>query len=147
MTQDGPAWFTHSSLGAWDPEGCLVCVIDEPEEATRAVAALLNTGFTAEDVRLFLGEEGLAFEGAPHWQGIPKRVFFFLINLTDDAAFEREYREEARHGRTILMVHAPQEDQCNQARELLNDYHARAVKYYGPWVVRGLDWPSSRPTD
>jgi hypothetical protein len=46
MKNDTPAWFTHVTLGAWNPEGCLVSVIDDPSQAVRAVEALRAAGFT-----------------------------------------------------------------------------------------------------
>ncbi len=139
MMNDRPTWFTRTSLGTWDPEGCLVCVINDPIEAISAVAALRTVGFTAEHVRLFLASELLGFSDALHHQGLPKRVFFFLTNLSDDAAFEAEYRAEAQQGHPILVVHAPQTEQHNQVRALLQGYHAHTARYYGPWVVTDLD--------
>jgi hypothetical protein len=138
MKDHPPAWFTHSSLGTWDPEGCLVCVIDDPAEATRAVGALQAAGFAAEHLRLFLAGELLAFSEALHHRSVPKQVFFFLTNLTDDAQFEAEYREEARHGHPILVIYAPRQERYTKARALLQGYHPHTVKYYGRWVVRGL---------
>jgi hypothetical protein len=126
------------SLGTWDPEGCLVCSIDDPAEAVRAVAALQRAGFTAEHIRLFLPDELLALNDAHRYSAL-KRVFFFLTNLSDDGALEEEYREQARCGHPILVVHAPQHAQHVGATALLRDYRAHTVKYYGPWTVRGFD--------
>jgi hypothetical protein len=41
--------------------------------------------FAAEHLRLFLAGELLAFSEALHHRSVPKQVFFFLTNLTDDA--------------------------------------------------------------
>ena len=139
MKSEMSTWFTHTSLGAWDPEGCLVCVIDDPADAARAVAALHGAGFAAEQLRLWLPEERRTFDDALRRPSMPMRVLFFLTNLSDDAQFEAEYREEARRGHPILVIQAPRRARYDRARELLRDYRARTVKYYGPWVVTGFD--------
>ncbi len=136
MTNDAAAWSMETSLGSWNPLGCLVSVIDDPTEATQAVDALRAAGFAAEDVHLLLAAEVLA-SANPH-QSILARVFFALANLSDDAAFEATYREEAEHGHQIVVVYAPTREQVEQAHLVVERYHAHTLLHYGPWVVRGI---------
>lgn len=139
MKNDAPIWHTRTSLGAWDPEGCLICVINDPVRAQWAMAALLADGFSSEHLHLFLTAEVIALRRGLHHQSWPKRVFFFLANLSDDAAFEAEYGAEAQHGHPIVSVYAPEEERRSRARDLLQEYGAHTFKYYGAWVVRGFD--------
>jgi hypothetical protein len=138
MKTDTPACFTHVSLGAWDPEGCLVCVLDDPA-AERAMATLQAAGFATAHIYLFRAAELLAFCDTLHHQPVLKKVFFFLTNLSDDAMFEAEYQEQARRGHSILVVHAPGRELCDRALARLRAHHAHSFKYYGPWTVRGFD--------
>lgn len=137
MKDNTPAWFTHTSFGTWDPEGCLVSVIDDLAVAVRAVAALQLAGFTT---RLFLAAELLEFSaGMRRRQGILRRTLFSVTNWSDATDFQAEYREEARLGHHILVVHAPKREQRAVARARMRQYRAHTLKYYGFWVVTVLD--------
>jgi hypothetical protein len=71
-------------------------------------------------------------------RGTLRRVLFVLVNPSDNGEFEEEYRDEARRGHPILMVHAPQREQSTRAWEVVRDHGAHTVKYYGHWIVRGF---------
>ena len=138
MENSVPAWFTHVTLGAWNPEGCLVSVIDDPRQAVQAVQALQAAGFTDEHIRLILAGDPPALREGTAWHSRLGQVFFTLINPSDDGAFEEEYRDEAGRGHAILMVYAPRQEQSTRAWGVARNHGAHTVKYYGPWIVRGL---------
>ena len=139
MENDAPGWFTHVTLGSWNPEGCLVSVIDDPVQAARAVDALRTAGFADEQIRLVLVGDVSTFGELPAARGMARQAFFMVTNLSDDSEFEEEYRDEARRGHPILIVHAPRSEQSARARAVLRDFDAHTVTYYGHWIVRGFD--------
>lgn len=133
----------HSSLGSWDPEDCLVSVINDPEEAVRALDDLRAGAFEVDDVHLFLAQEVIGIDSAiiDH-RGFLKKVVYAVTNISDDAALAEDYLNQARQGHQILVVHAPDIERAKQAYTIIKRHHAHQVRYYGRWVVRDLISPA-----
>ncbi len=139
MSQATPAWFTHFSLGSWDPVDCLVSVIDDPAEALQAVDDLRAAGFVEDDVRLFLGQEVVDHDrDIMNHRSSLKNVVYMLSNISDETVMAQEYLDEARQGHQILAVHASDVGRVKQASASVVRHHAHRVRYYGRWTVSDL---------
>ena len=131
--------FLRTSLGGWNPVGCLVSVIDDPREAAHAVMALRALGFPPEHVRLIPAADLLAnVGGSGQRDGLIARVICMLADWSDNAIFAAEYLDEARRGHQVVMVYAPAPEQADQAHVVVGRHCAHMVRHYGSWVVRGF---------
>jgi len=114
-------------------------VIDDPAEALRAVENLRATGFSEEDIRLFLSQEVVDRDRAiMSYRSVLQNMIYTVANISDDAAMAREYLDEARQGHQLLVVHAPEVERATQASASVERHHAHRVRYYGRWVVRDV---------
>ncbi len=137
MSQAIPDWFTHFSLGSWQPQDCLVSVIDDPAEALQAADDLHAAGFDKDDVRLFLGQEVVDHDSdiMEHRSSL-KNLVYMLSNISDAVTMAQDYLDEARQGHQILAVHAPDAERAKQAYASVMRHHAHQVRYYGRWTVQ-----------
>ena len=131
--------FLRTSLGGWNPVGCLVSVIDDPREAAHAVMALRASGFPPEHVRIIPPNDLLASVGGSGQRGgLIARVVCMLADWSDNTIFAAEYLDEARRGHQVVMVYAPALERADQAHVVVGHHGAHMVRHYGPWVVRGF---------
>ncbi len=143
MTQDTN--FPYTSLGVPYPKHYVVGVIDDLQEAERAVQALLQVGFTATDIRLRTGQEVLEVR-REHDEQKPK-LLTRIVETINDASSDDElnetdvYAEEASEGHNILNVYARTSDQITSAQNVLAAHYAHTIKYFGDWTITEL--PSS----
>ena len=139
MTPD--AGFQHTDPVTSYPIHRVVCVIDSLQEAKQAVHALQDAGFSAEDIHLIQSQDFIA--GVQEWKQrknpLSQVVEIFLASY--DEGFPGEtYLYEAEQGHAILSVRLPSPEQVNQVRDILVNYHAHQIKYFGRWAI--TDVPS-----
>jgi hypothetical protein len=137
MTSD--AGFQHTRPIPSYPLHRLVGVIDTLQEAEQAVRALQDAGYHAQDVHLIPGQDFIA--GVQEWKQrkspLAQVVEIFLAS--DDEGFARDtYLHEAEQGHAILSVRLPSSEQVNQVRDILVNYHAHQIKYFGRWAIEDV---------
>jgi len=118
----------------------LVGVIDEPMMAERAVRALIEAGFSADDVLLLHGPEALSrLEAKDEQRGPLGWLHKAIANVVTDAGtFEGAYMREASAGHSIINVQVADPENIELATAVLKSYEARDVKHYGTWVITDM---------
>ncbi len=146
--------FLNHSYGTWYPTGCLVAVIDEPQEAARAVEELHSAGFQEDDIRLFLGPEAVETRAqVERQQDLVERVAYaFASVMSTEADAMKHYLEHAERGSAIVAVRCPQptilpgeprdasHGKGDDAVLVLAAHHAHDWTYYHPGHMVGIGW-------
>ncbi len=125
-------------IARWNPQDCLVSVIDDAEQARLAALALREAGFLERDIRLAHAEEIIALDNAGRVRSPLARLVASMRTLGDEGLIAAEYVAEARCGHHVLIAYAPGDARKRHACELLLRYQAHTVHYFGRWVIRGL---------
>jgi hypothetical protein len=121
--------FPERPSGVIYPKNYVVGVIDDPQEAERAVQALQEAGFTHQDIRLFHNEEVIAHvQEAKKRRNRLQRLVAAFQQGTDEGDDIQVYVEEARLGHHILNVHAANDAQVERVRDIITTYHAHTIK-------------------
>lgn len=144
MDTHGGAFHGHGVVGegekrhvlfrdVWYPENDVLAVIDDRDDATRAVIGFTNAGWHAEDILVLSGEaveERLDATGAHcHLIGHLLRTLW-SVSTTEGLLF-RDYQEEARQGHSIIAVHTHEGKNLEEAREVLSQHGARRIEFFG----------------
>ena len=151
MADDGIVWPVGTTdqdpdLSArpmvFHPRGFLVAILPGAGEAERAAAALRDTGFTDEKLRIFTSQQILddyaRYTAQP---SLPRRV---VATLTDDPETIELYYGHARDGCLALWVHVTDDDEANRAIRNLSDCRSLHIRHYGHH--RQSDFYLQRPT-
>ena len=111
------------------PEGFLVAIVEDSEQAERAKAALIGAGFADCDLRIYTDRQMLDdWERFKAERGVAQRV---VGALTDDQETIELYFGYARDGRSALWVHVPDKSDANRAVRCLADHNVLYLRYYG----------------
>jgi hypothetical protein len=123
-------------------------VIDDPDRAAEAVAALEASGVPASDVRLLIGDEGrrgLATLGSrPNLLSRTIRVFQFMSmdQLPDFLVYERALED----GRAVVAVHVANRAAMQGTREVLERFGAHFLNHFGRLSTEELSmWRGAEP--
>ena len=117
------------------PLHSLVAAFHSMDEMNGVIDELTKSGFAAEDVRSFVGEEGIQamdFEGSSH--GWISALLRYLQHIGPDRTYLDRYETYLRDGDGILMVHAPGEEQKQTAADIMKKHAAHRVTYFGMLV-------------
>lgn len=130
--------FPQSPGGSLYPTHYVVGVIDDLREAEQAEQAFKDAGYDAGGIRLFEGQE--AVEKAQKLEEQKNWLQQFLSSFQDttDETGVSIYRKEAHRGHNILNVRADSRQEVESIRDLMTQFHAHALKYFGPWSVEDL---------
>jgi hypothetical protein len=111
------------------PEGFLVAILEDTEQAERAKATLSRAGLADGDLRIYTGQQILDdWERFTAERGIAKRV---VGALTDDQETLELYHGYARDGRAALWVHTPEQSDADRAVRHLADHNVLHIRHYG----------------
>jgi hypothetical protein len=123
------------------PRGFLVAILPDPEEATKAVAALRAGGFAERELRVYTGEQILAdHQLYAARQGPIHRV---VRAATNDQETLDLYFGHARDGRPALWVYVIDDEAAGRAIRYLSDCRTLHIRHYGH---KQSDFYMSRPT-
>jgi hypothetical protein len=127
MTDQDPA------LGArplvFNPQGFLVAILEDADQAEQAKAALAGAGFAERDLRVHTSQQILDDHGRFLAQRtVARRV---VGGLTDDPDTIKLYFGYARDGCSALWVHVPDEADAKRAIRSLADHQVLHIRYYG----------------
>jgi hypothetical protein len=119
------------SSRAWKfrPEGYLVVILSDADEARVAEAALVAHGFAPNDVKLYTGEQILA--NYEVYKGQRDLVNKIVGAVADDAEGRDLYLDYAREDRCALWMRIPNEDLVPKALRALADRNYLHTRYYG----------------
>jgi hypothetical protein len=125
------------------PEGYLVVMLPDEDEAKRAEAALVAGGFASNDIKLYPGEQILAtFEIYKAQRDLADKV---VGAVTDDVEGRDLYLDYAREGRCALWLRVPDEFKVPKALRVLADREYLHTRYYG--VKTETDYHVSQPAE
>lgn len=125
----------------------VTCLLDSEDEATATGRALEEEGVAADDIDIFVGEQGarrLDLFGREHG-----RVIRLLRRLEaavgDESEPNHRIDEALRRGATLLCVkvHKGKSDEKDRALRVLKARHGHEIHYWGSWSFE--DVPSSEP--
>jgi hypothetical protein len=112
----------------FNPQGFLVAVLEDADQAERARAALAAAGFADRDLRVYTSRQILdSWERFQAERSLAQRV---VGAVTDDLDTIELYFGYARAGRSALWVHVP-EDDADRAVRGLADHQVLHFRYYG----------------
>jgi hypothetical protein len=113
----------------FNPQGFLVAVLEDADQAEQAKATLAAAGFADRDLRVYTSQQIL-----DSWQrflaerSLAQRV---AGAVTDDPDTIELYFGYARAGRSALWVHVPDEDDADRAVRCLVDHQVLHFRHYG----------------
>ncbi len=113
----------------FNPEGFLVAILEDVDQAEQAKAALTQTGFADRDLRVYTSQQILgSWERFKAERTLAQRV---AGALTDDPDTIELYFGYARAGRSALWVHVPDDDDAKRAVRGLADHQVLHFRHYG----------------
>jgi hypothetical protein len=122
-----------TQFGIFYPTGYVLSVFPDVAHADRAVAALLATGFTTDDLVVATGAEVLVYSGELRADpGLFSRFERFVADLFGgEATLADELVGLAERGHAFVAIHAPDDAATTRAAE--------AVRAFAPVVLRKFD--------
>ena len=111
------------------PEGYLVVILSDAEEARRAEDVLVTTGFAQRDIKVYAGKQILEnYEVYVSRRTVTDKV---VGSIVDDSEGRDLYLEYAREDRSALWLRMPDEDDARKALRVLADCNYLHARYYG----------------
>jgi hypothetical protein len=113
----------------FNPQGFLVAVLEDADQAEQARAALAAAGFADHDLRVYTSQQILdSWERFQAERSLAQRV---AGAVTDDPDTIELYFGYARQGRSALWVHVPEEADAKRAVRVLADHQVLHFRHYG----------------
>jgi hypothetical protein len=113
----------------FDPQGFLVAILEDADQAEEARVALAEAGFAERDLRIYTSRQILhSWERFQAERTLTQRV---AGAITDDPATIELYFGHARAGRSALWVHVPDEADAKRAIRGLADHQVLHFRHYG----------------
>jgi len=113
----------------FSPQGFLVAILDDVDQAEQARTALAEAGFAETDLRVYTSQEILdSWERFLAERSLAQRV---VGAVTDDPATIEAYFGYAREGRSALWVHIPDDADADRAVRCLADHQVLHIRHYG----------------
>jgi hypothetical protein len=113
----------------FNPQGFLVAILDDADQAEQAKATLAEAGFAGRDLRVYTSQEILdSWERSQAERTLAQRA---AAAFTDDPDTIELYFGYARAGRSALWVHVPDDDDAKRAVRGLADHQVLHFRHYG----------------
>jgi hypothetical protein len=113
----------------FNPQGFLVAVLEDADQAEQAKAALAAAGFADRELRVYTSQQILdSWERFQAERSLAQRV---AGAVTDDPDTIELYFGYARDGCSALWVHVPEEADAKRAIRGLADHQVLHIRYYG----------------
>jgi hypothetical protein len=111
------------------PEGYLVVILADNDEAQRAQADLVTHGVAPRDVKLYTGKQILEnYEVYAVRRNVTDKV---VGSVVDDSEGRELYLDYARQGRCAMWVRIPDEEDVPRALRVLANHNYVHTRYYG----------------
>ena len=113
-------------------------MFENRQDVERAVQALLDAGFTTDDINYMASQDFIqAAEQSEHQNtSLAKSLSHFVSSL--DHNVTDAYLNEAHRGNDILSVRITKTDQMTQVRDILAPYHTQRIQYIDTWTQADL---------
>ena len=113
----------------FNPQGFLVAILQDNDQAEQARATLAEAGFAERDLRVYTSQQILdSWERFQTERSLGQRV---AGAITDDPDTIEQYFGYARQGRAALWVHVPEEADAKRAVRALADHRVLHFRHYG----------------
>jgi len=114
---------------AFNPQGFLVAILQDADQAEQAKATLAQAGFAGRDVRIYTSQQILD----DHERFLAQRTVARRVvgAVTDDPDTIELYFGYAREGCSALWVDVPEETDAERAIRALADHQVLHIRYYG----------------
>jgi hypothetical protein len=115
------------------PTNRLLGVIDAPEDAIRAVDALVEAAFDPAGIVLLIGEEGRGRLGrlGHHPNAFSRVVRLLQFTLMDQTPDFLVYEHALLDGRAVIAIHVVNRDGMLEAAAVLERHGAHFLNYFG----------------
>lgn len=120
----------------FNPHGFLVAVVDGPDEAEMAKAALGQAGFSDRGVRTFTGQQVL--DDRERFLAQQPALRRLVGQVTSDADAVQLFLDYARHGRSFVWVHVPDKERAERAIRGLSTLPVLHLRYYGDDTIEDI---------
>jgi len=109
------------------PENRMVADFDEIQQAEAARESLLQSGFTAENVRLFSGEEAAEkVDASARW-------------FADTDTEIQRYKRRLAAGHAVLSVSVTDGEHRKSAEAIATEHNSTLVTHFGHWVTKTIN--------
>jgi hypothetical protein len=113
----------------FNPQGFLVAILPDDDQAEQARAALADAGFADRDLRVYTSRQILdSWERFQAERSLAQRV---AGAVTDDPDTIELYFGYARAGRAALWLHVPADADADRAVRCLADHQVLHFRHYG----------------
>jgi hypothetical protein len=113
----------------FNPQGFLVAILNDADQAEQAKATLVEAGFAEGDLRVYTSQQILdSWERFKAERSLAQRV---AGAVTDDPDTIELYFGSARQGHAALWVHVPEEADAKKAVRALADHQVLHIRHYG----------------
>jgi hypothetical protein len=120
----------------FNPQGFLVAILEDADQAEQAKTALADAGFAEGDLRVYTSQQILdSWERFQAERSLTQRV---VGALTDDPTTIEQYFGYARQGRSALWVHVPDDADAGRAVRVLADHQVLHFRHYGQGTQEDL---------
>jgi hypothetical protein len=121
-----------TSFGVFSPTGYVVMAFTNDGNAERARQALLENGFSVEDVTHYGNKEVTAeFEKSEQHATDP-------VQIGQDVAKVDQYLALAKEGSGFLVVHAPEDETAKSAVEIVRPFGLKFAEKYNRLTIEEL---------
>ena len=128
--------------------GRLIAVIDTPEAADRARAALVAAGVDASAIEVFAGSDGAgAFDVSGARRGLLGRLYRILeFSWADQAPDFAWYEAAVREGRVVLSVRVRGQRRVAHVARILEEHGGHFINHFGWFETQELArWRGPEP--
>lgn len=118
------------------PIHSLIAAFHDVESMRAVIGDLKENGFARDDVRSFVGQEGMAqmdFDGSAN--GTMAELLRSLQRIGPDRTYLERYEKFMQDGDCLLMVRAPQEQRRQLAADIMRKHSPHRVTYFGMLVI------------
>jgi hypothetical protein len=113
----------------FNPQGFLVAILEDADQAEQARASLVDAGFAERDLRVYTSQQILdSWKRFQAERSLPQRV---AGAVTDGPDTIELYFGSARQGHAALWVHVPEEADAKKAVRALADHQVLHIRHYG----------------
>jgi hypothetical protein len=140
------------------PTNRVVGTIADPKSARAAIEALLQVGFTQQDIDILEGEKCLNRGDSAGTEGRFLAQFqrtlirtladeYTHLRLGEEYKHLQQYVEEVRAGRCVIMVLAKKREKREAAADILGRHGAELIEFYGRWAWHSMGSHPAAPVD
>jgi len=130
----------HAEGFQWQPTNHVTAIIDDQDEVFSVIRRLKESGFSDEDISVFIGSEGLAkldVHGEHH--GMLGRVIRAVESVTADQHPDQEAEGALKAGLVYVTVLTDGSvEQKTMAVRSLKAHNAHNLRYFGRLTVERL---------